>query len=119
MAIEFSLERPQGGVHFVLPDIEGTLPERSAHMFTCGRENSSRCVSGVVFGMGVYNTFEYLLQRICLLSFTKAVTVCKTLTLNFLVAVVNTLNTQTHSSIEIAELPFKNADGKSICNNRG
>ncbi|KAK7101291.1 hypothetical protein V1264_024091 [Littorina saxatilis] len=42
MTIEFSLENPQGGVHFVLPDMEGTLAERSAHMFTIGKENSSR-----------------------------------------------------------------------------
>ncbi|KAL8598547.1 hypothetical protein ACOMHN_051335 [Nucella lapillus] len=42
MAIEFSLEKPQGGIHFVLPDMPGTMAERSAHMFTCGRENSSR-----------------------------------------------------------------------------
>ena len=37
------------------------------------------------------------------------------LTLNFLVAVVNTLNTKTHSSKEMAEFCFENADGKSIC----
>ena len=39
----------------------------------------------------------------------------KLLTLNFLVAVVNTLNTKTHSSKEIAEFCFKNAGVKSIC----
>ena len=37
------------------------------------------------------------------------------LTLNFPVAVVNTLNTKTHSSKEMVEFPFKNADVKSIC----
>ena len=37
------------------------------------------------------------------------------LTLDFLVAVVNTLNTKTHSSKEKAEFSFGNADGKSIC----
>ena len=37
------------------------------------------------------------------------------LTLNFLVAVVNTLNTKTHSSKVIAEFCFKNADVKCIC----
>ncbi len=42
MCIEFSLENPTGGVKFVLPDIDGTLLDRGAHMFTYGRENSSR-----------------------------------------------------------------------------
>ncbi|XP_076462232.1 transcription initiation factor TFIID subunit 2-like [Babylonia areolata] len=42
MTLEFSLEKPQGGIHFVLPNMEGTLAERCCHMFTCGRENSSR-----------------------------------------------------------------------------
>ena len=37
------------------------------------------------------------------------------LTLHFLVAVMNTLNTKTHSSKEIAEFSFENADVKSIC----
>ena len=37
------------------------------------------------------------------------------LTLNFLVAVVNTINTKTHSSTEIVEFSFENADAKSIC----
>lgn len=40
--IEFSLERPQGGIKFVVPDTDGTLLDRGAHLFTCGRENSSR-----------------------------------------------------------------------------
>ena len=38
-----------------------------------------------------------------------------TLTLNFLVEVVNTINTKTHSSNEMAEFCFENADAKSIC----
>ena len=38
-----------------------------------------------------------------------------TLTLNFLVALVNTLNTKTHSSKERAKFSFENADAKSIC----
>ncbi|PSN33564.1 Transcription initiation factor TFIID subunit 2 [Blattella germanica] len=42
LGIEFSLEQPQGGMHFVIPDCEGTLAERGAHMYTCGHENSSR-----------------------------------------------------------------------------
>ncbi|XP_064625594.1 transcription initiation factor TFIID subunit 2-like [Lineus longissimus] len=42
MTIEFSLEEPQGGIQFVVPDVEGTLAERSAHLFTYGYENSSR-----------------------------------------------------------------------------
>ena len=37
------------------------------------------------------------------------------LTLNFLVAVVNTFNTKTHSSKEIAEFSLENADVKNIC----
>ena len=37
------------------------------------------------------------------------------LTLNFLVAVVETLNTKTHSSKEIGEFSFENADVESIC----
>ena len=36
------------------------------------------------------------------------------ITLNFLVAAVNTLNTKTHSSEEVAEFCFKTADVKSI-----
>ncbi|GLH06390.1 Transcription initiation factor TFIID subunit 2 [Gryllus bimaculatus] len=42
VGLEFSLEQPQGGIHFVIPDCEGTLAERAAHMFTYGHENSSR-----------------------------------------------------------------------------
>ena len=42
VCIEFSLDNPSGGVKFVLPDIDGTLLDRSAHMFTYGKENSSR-----------------------------------------------------------------------------
>ncbi|CAD6216069.1 GSCOCG00011268001-RA-CDS [Cotesia congregata] len=42
IGIEFSLEQPEGGVHFVLPDCEGTLAERGAHMYTYSYENSSR-----------------------------------------------------------------------------
>ncbi|KAG8181816.1 hypothetical protein JTE90_001471 [Oedothorax gibbosus] len=42
IGIEFSLERPQGGIHFVVPDCEGSMAERGAHMFTYSSENSSR-----------------------------------------------------------------------------
>jgi len=42
VSVEFSIEDPQGGVHFVVPDGEGSLAERSAHMFTYGHENSAR-----------------------------------------------------------------------------
>jgi len=42
VAVEFSLEEPQGGVHFVVPEGEGSLAERAAHLFTYGHENSSR-----------------------------------------------------------------------------
>ena len=40
--IEFSVERPKGGVQFVVPQSEGTLAERGAHMFTYRYENSNR-----------------------------------------------------------------------------
>lgn len=42
ISIEFSLDSPKGGVHFVVPNIEGSLAERGAHMFSYGHENSSR-----------------------------------------------------------------------------
>ncbi|XP_001664244.2 transcription initiation factor TFIID subunit 2 [Aedes aegypti] len=42
IGIEFSLEDPSGGVHFVIPEGEGSMEERAAHMFTYGHENSSR-----------------------------------------------------------------------------
>ncbi|XP_049545880.1 transcription initiation factor TFIID subunit 2 isoform X1 [Anopheles darlingi] len=42
VGIEFSLENPHGGIHFVIPEGEGTMEERGAHMFTYGHENSSR-----------------------------------------------------------------------------
>ncbi|XP_058805308.1 transcription initiation factor TFIID subunit 2 [Phymastichus coffea] len=42
IGIEFSLEQPQGGVHFVLPNCPGTLAEKGAHMYTYSYENSSR-----------------------------------------------------------------------------
>ncbi|XP_015121942.1 transcription initiation factor TFIID subunit 2 [Diachasma alloeum] len=42
IGIEFSLEQPQGGVHFVVPNCEGSLAERGAHMYTYSYENSSR-----------------------------------------------------------------------------
>lgn len=40
--IEFIVQNPVGGVHFVVPDVPGTMAERSAHMFTYGVENCSR-----------------------------------------------------------------------------
>ncbi|XP_006814911.1 transcription initiation factor TFIID subunit 2-like, partial [Saccoglossus kowalevskii] len=42
VSIEYSLEKPQGGIQFVVPEIEGTMTEKSAHMFTYGYENSAR-----------------------------------------------------------------------------
>lgn len=42
VGVEFSLENPRGGVHFVIPDGEGTMAERGAHMFTYTYENSNR-----------------------------------------------------------------------------
>ena len=42
ISVEFSLEHPKGGLHFVVPNIEGSLVERGAHMFSYRHENSSR-----------------------------------------------------------------------------
>lgn len=42
VCLHFTLEDPQGGIHFVVPDAEGTLKERGAHLYTYGHENSSR-----------------------------------------------------------------------------
>ncbi|KAI0209910.1 Transcription initiation factor TFIID subunit 2 [Lamellibrachia satsuma] len=42
VCIEFSLEQPKGGIKFVVPDLDGTMLERGAHLFTYGHENSSR-----------------------------------------------------------------------------
>lgn len=41
--IEFSLDQPKGGLHFVVPDVEGTMAERGAHVFSFGFQNSTRC----------------------------------------------------------------------------
>jgi len=35
LGIEFSLEQPQGGVHFVIPDCEGTLAEVCTRYTLC------------------------------------------------------------------------------------
>ena len=43
VCIEFSLEEPKGGLKFVVPDLDGTMLDRGAHLFTYGHENSSRC----------------------------------------------------------------------------
>ena len=55
VSIEFSMENPEGGIHFVIPNVdtesssskkpaarEKTMAERAAHMFTSSHENSSR-----------------------------------------------------------------------------
>ena len=61
VGIEFSLENPDGGIHFVVPKTdpdpppstskktpsvpkvkEKSMSERAAHLFTCSHENSSR-----------------------------------------------------------------------------
>ncbi|GIY89954.1 transcription initiation factor TFIID subunit 2 [Caerostris extrusa] len=42
ISIEFALEKPQGGIHFVTPDGEGAMADRGAHMFTYSADNSSR-----------------------------------------------------------------------------
>jgi len=45
ICIEFSLDHPKGGIKFVVPDADGTMLDRGAHLFTYGNENSSRyCV---------------------------------------------------------------------------
>lgn len=40
--VEFSMEKPKGGIKFVVPDVDGTMLDRGAHMFTYGYESSSR-----------------------------------------------------------------------------
>ncbi|XP_061737606.1 transcription initiation factor TFIID subunit 2 isoform X2 [Nerophis ophidion] len=40
--IEYSLDQPKGGLHFVVPDMEGSLSERGAHVFSFGHHNSTR-----------------------------------------------------------------------------
>lgn len=42
VGIEFSLENPEGGVHFVIPDPDEAISKQAAHMFTYTHENSSR-----------------------------------------------------------------------------
>lgn len=42
VGIEFSLEDPNAGMHFIVPESEGTMVERAAHMYTQNYENSSR-----------------------------------------------------------------------------
>ena len=61
----------------------------------------SMCESNIIPDLTEINSFTSKYQPI--------------LTLNFLVAVVNTVNTKTHSSKEMAEFFFENADVKSIC----
>lgn len=50
VTVEFSLEEPKGGMRFVVPNTDGTLVERGAHLFTYGRENCSRFV--IEFSLG-------------------------------------------------------------------
>ena len=40
--VEFAIERPLGGIHFVIPQTDGSLGEIGAHLFTAGYENCSR-----------------------------------------------------------------------------
>ena len=42
ISIEFSLENPKGGVNFAVPEGEGSMADKGAHLFTYGHENSSR-----------------------------------------------------------------------------
>ncbi|KAK3736334.1 hypothetical protein QZH41_020807, partial [Actinostola sp. cb2023] len=41
ISIEYSVDHPEGGIQFVTPKGEGTMAERSAHLFTYGYGNSS------------------------------------------------------------------------------
>ncbi|KAM4864852.1 LOW QUALITY PROTEIN: transcription initiation factor TFIID subunit 2-like, partial [Thomomys bottae] len=40
--INFSLDQLKGGLHFVVPSIDGSRAERGAHVFSCGYQNSTR-----------------------------------------------------------------------------
>nr|XP_032810604.1 transcription initiation factor TFIID subunit 2 [Petromyzon marinus] len=40
--VEFWMDNPKGGLQFVVPDLEGTLAERAAHVFSYGHQNASR-----------------------------------------------------------------------------
>ncbi|XP_076803632.1 transcription initiation factor TFIID subunit 2-like [Clavelina lepadiformis] len=42
VTIFFSIENPKGGIHFIVPEGNGTMAERAAHLFTYGHENSAR-----------------------------------------------------------------------------
>lgn len=42
--INFSLDQPKGGLHFVVPSVEGSMAERGAHVFSCGYQNSTRYI---------------------------------------------------------------------------
>lgn len=42
ISMDFTLENPNGGVQFVVPDIEGSAPDKAMHLFTYGHENSAR-----------------------------------------------------------------------------
>lgn len=43
VGIEFSLENPEGGIHFVIPpETEGQIGQNAAHLFTYSHENSTR-----------------------------------------------------------------------------
>ena len=48
LVVEFSLVKPSGGLHYVLPKLGGRLAERNVHMFTCGKESNSRLVHFLV-----------------------------------------------------------------------
>ena len=37
VAVEFSLEEPKGGVHFVIPEGEGSLADRVSKKITIGQ----------------------------------------------------------------------------------
>lgn len=47
--IEFSLDQPKGGLHFVVPDVEGSMAERGAHVFSFGYQNSTRLETTTFF----------------------------------------------------------------------
>ena len=44
VCVEFSMEKPKGGIKFVVPDLDGTMLDRGAHLFTYGCESSARYI---------------------------------------------------------------------------
>ena len=53
IGIEFSLEQPQGGVHFVIPDCEGTLAEVKLILFSYVSKKYYECNNDKVYVFAV------------------------------------------------------------------